>query len=241
MKHEDFTRIGQTALTAKPANLSGAGNNAGQGGAVVSPQDTARVRAYLGSHKPQDVDKAAVLRASQLGVGLAVKFDYRFPKDERGNSLPLVTLVKGVTVSGSAQARADTVAAIRRLEINAEPREVEGWLAELSVITARRADDEFSETLRLEAYASRLRRYPADVAREAVLGRSWKFWPAWSELETVCDQLAAPRRAMIRALEAEAVAGSGPERERVSAERAREIMREVWGSERASGQEGDAQ
>lgn len=186
------------------------------------------------------MDKAAVLRASQLGVGLEVKYDYRFPRDDRGNSLPHVTLVKGVTVTGGAQARADAVAAIRRLEVSAEAREVEGWLAELSVIVARRADDEFSEALRLEAYASRLRRYPADVAREAVLGRSWKFWPAWSEVEAVCDQLVAPRRAMIRALEADMIAGDGPARERVSAERAREIMREVYGSERASG-EGDDQ
>lgn len=222
-------------MTEKLASLPVAGSNAGPAGAVASQDDTAKVRAFLASRKPQDVDRAAVLRASQLGVGLQVQFDYRFPRDERGNSLPLVTLVKGVTVTGDEGARAAAASAIAKLEIPGEARDIEGWLAELSVIVARRQDDEFSETLRLEAYASRLRRYPADVARAAILDHSWRFWPSWSELEAVCEQLAAPRRAMLRALnEHGSQAPTSEERTRITAERAREIIREVWGRDNAS-------
>jgi hypothetical protein len=97
----------------------------------------------------------------------------------------------------------------------AETRDIEGWLAELSVIVARRPGDDFSEELRLTAYASRLRDYPADVVREALLSRTWKFWPTWEELKIACEALVAPRRLMIAAL----VHGSTPDHRRdVSAE-----------------------
>lgn len=146
----------------------------------------------------------------------------------------MVTIIKAVDVIGGPEAKAASHAALSRLETPADVRQIEGWLAELSVIVARRKDDQFTENLRLEAYASRLRQYPADVAREAVLGRSWKFWPAWSELEKICDQLSAPRRAMLKAL-AEPISddASSKSGDRISAERAAEIMREIWGSERA--------
>lgn len=102
---------------------------------------------------------------------------------------------------------------------------VEAWLAELSVLVVRRADDEFGDALRLEAYASRLRQYPADVARAALLDRPWKFWPAWQELEAVCEALVSPRRHMLRALRFPALAA--PEeapQQRPTPESARAIM-----------------
>lgn len=195
----------------------------------LATPESSRLVAWLATQAPADVDKAAVLRASQLGVDLRVKVDYRFPKDERGNSLPVVTIVKGCDVIGTPEARSQAIDALGKLETPAPARELEGWLAELAVITAKRAGDEFEETLRLEAYASRLRKYPADVARAALLDRSWRFWPSWAELESVCHQLAAPRRAMLRAMQDSAADTYREERERVSAERAAEIMREVFG------------
>lgn len=169
------------------------------------------------------------MRASQLGAELRVEFDTLFPTDERGNLLPTVRYVKSVDVRGTPEAKEAAANALRKLATPAEARDVEGWLAELSVIVAKRVDDEFSESLRLEAYASRLRRFPADVARAAVLDHPWRFWPAWAELEKVCDRLMAPRRAMLNALER----GKAPQpepRERITAERAAEIMREVFGA-----------
>jgi uncharacterized protein YdaU (DUF1376 family) len=91
---------------------------------------------------------------------------------------------------------------IERFLTPADKRQIEEWLAELSVICAKRRDGEFDEALRLEAYTSRLAQYPADVARHAVLDHSWRFWPAWEELERVCDALAGPRRHMLHALKA---------------------------------------
>jgi len=195
----------------------------------LATQENSRVAEWLGNRSPAEVDKAAVLRASQLGVRLSVSFDYSFPRDERGNSLPTVVRVKSCEVGGTEEARAEALSAIRKLEAQAETRSIEAWLAELSVITARRQDDEFSEALRLEAYASRLRAYPADVAREAVLNGGWKFWPSWSELEARCNTLAAPRRAMIRALECGTPSERMEQRERVTAARAAEIIKEVFG------------
>ena len=219
-----------SAITTLPtAQYSRTGTQLGEHG--LETPESLRLAEWLAQRKPEDVDKAAVSRASQRGVTLAVDYSFRFPKDERGNSLPVVTTVRGCSVAGAEEARALVLADLQKLQQPAPSRAVEGWLAELSVITAKRADDEFSETLRLEAYASRLRRYPADVAREAILGRTWKFWPSWAELEQVCENLSAPRKAMIRALGAETRETYGEERERVTAEAAARIMREVWGDQ----------
>ena len=77
------------------------------------------------------------------------------------------------------------------------------WLAELSVIVARKVDDDATEALRLTAYTSRQSDYRAGVAREALLRRPWRFWPSWAELEEVCKDLRRPRLSMIREIEAE--------------------------------------
>ena len=240
MKHVASTLIGQTGQTGSRANLNVVGSNAGQAGAAASQADTAKLKAYLVRHSPKEVDAALVLRASQLGVELKVQFDYRFPKDAVGNPLPLVTIVKGVQILGTEADCTEAHSKLSGLLAAPEMRDVEAWLAELSVIVARRAEDEFSEGLRLEAYASRMRRYPVDVARDAVLGRTWKFWPTWAELEKHCEELVAPRRAMLAALERRATSdlphyAPAPERrERVTAERAAEIMREVFGDRQAA-------
>ena len=166
------------------------------------------------------------------GVELKVGFDYRFPRDERGNSLGFVAVVKGCEIAVAPGGNPDAALAdMERLQVAAPVSVIEAWLAELSVITARRHDDEFAEELRVTAYASRLRQFPADIVKEALLRHTWKFWPSWQELEAVCRRLAGPRSAMIAALRR----GPQPEeqgrRERVSAERAAEIAREVWGGD----------
>lgn len=198
---------------------------------LATPASSPEVAAWLATKSPADVDQAAVLRASRLGVELSVKCDYRFPKDERGNSLPVVRIVKGCDVMGTPEARQAAIEALEKLEAPADARGVEAWLAELSVIVAKRQEDEFTESLRLEAYASRLRQYPADVARAAVLDHPWKFWPAWAELEAVCNQLVAPRRAMLSAMKASERHAYEENRKRVTRDEAERIMREVWGDE----------
>ncbi len=87
-----------------------------------------------------------------------------------------------------------------------EGRQIGLWIAELSVITARREDAPEIEELRMQAYSQRLAGYPADVVREALLVRGWKFFPAWAELQEVCDRLVAGRRQIKDALDRAAAA-----------------------------------
>jgi hypothetical protein len=80
-------------------------------------------------------------------------------------------------------------------------RQIEEWLAELSVMTAGRGREGFDAELMLNAYSSRLGKYPADVVRYALLVKTWKWFPTWDEVEKICEAMAGPRRQMILALE----------------------------------------
>jgi hypothetical protein len=147
------------------------------------------------------MDKAAVSRASQHGVGLRVRYEGRFPTGPNGERLPSYMVATACEISDGGDREA-ALADLRNFLTPAPQREIEAWLSELSVIVAKRRDDAFDEGLRLEAYSGRLRSYPADVVKAALFKRpSWQFWPTWAELEKVCDMLASPRRRMIFALE----------------------------------------
>lgn len=78
---------------------------------------------------------------------------------------------------------------------------IEAWLAELSVITAKRQDDDMTESLRLRVYTERLVPYPADIVRHALLGVTWHFWPTWDALKRYCDKQNEERQALVRALD----------------------------------------
>jgi hypothetical protein len=127
-----------------------------------------------------------------------------------------------VTVSGAPDARQEAAAALAGFMTPAPERQIEEWLAELSVITRRKQDDDITESLRLSAYCSRLAEYPADVAREALLRHTWLFFPAWAELREVCEKLSASRRAMVWHLQ-NAPQIEAEERELPSAERRAEM------------------
>lgn len=166
------------------------------GGHGSGTLDASRMAEWLARRSPEEVDAAAAWRASQHGVELKVSSELRFP--DGGGAYPAVT---GCTASGAPEARAAARRDIAKLMTPAAPREIEAWLVELSVITARRQDDEFGEALRLEAYASRLRAYPADVVRAALFDAAWKFWPSWAELHALCERLVLARCWMLRALD----------------------------------------
>jgi hypothetical protein len=106
--------------------------------------------------------------------------------------LPIV-----VRVSGDMTARREAASAIAGFFSPAPERTIEGWIAELSVITRRAKDDEMTERLRLSAFAKRLAKYPADIAQEALLVHKWLFFPAWAELQDVCDKLVSARAAVL--------------------------------------------
>lgn len=188
-----------TGLTVERRNHSEGGSNAGKHGSALSLADTQRVAAWLSKQAPADMDKAAVSRASSHGVVLKVRYESRYPSGPNGEYLPSYDVAVGCDVSGGNVEAA--LADLRNFLTPAPIREIEAWLAELSVIVAKRVDDEFSETLRLTAYASRLSRYPADVARAVLLKQTYKFFPTWDELEKRCEAMTGPRRHMIAALE----------------------------------------
>lgn len=164
------------------------------------------------------MDKLAVSRASQHGVGLRVKYEGRFPEGK-----PSYTVAVWCEVSQGGN-HAAALADLRNLMTPAPLRDIEGWLAALSVTVAKRKEDAFTEELRLTTYAARLARYPADVARE-VAGETYAYWPTWEEMEKRCKALTGPRLQMIAALE------RGPEqvevREIPSLERRKELVAEA--------------
>ena len=128
-----------------------------------------------------------------------------------------------VQVFGTPEDRAEAAAAIEGFFTPAPKPQIEEWLAELSVITRRKHDDDITEGLRLSAYSARLAEYPADIAKEALLRHKWLFFPAWAELQDVCDKLAAPRRAMLWHLQ-NAKIEEPEEREAPSPERRAEMI-----------------
>lgn len=196
----------------------------------LATQSDTKVAKWLAAHTPDQVEKALVSRASSRGVKLDLIYDHRFPRDERGRSLPVISTCKGVTVRGDADQIEAVRADFEKAMEPATPQMIEAWLAELSVVTAKRNDDAFSETLRIRAYVERLSNYPADIVREVLLGRSYRFFPSWADLHPALELATQPRRMAIASL-----SGRGheeqPQRERCSPERAAEIMRDVFGDE----------
>lgn len=230
MKQEDFTHTGQIAATGTRQSQIVAGSSAGRASAVGSPQNISRAVAWLVQRSPSEVDRALHSLALSHNVALRVSYDTRQTRDSAGN-VTTHFFAKGCSGSGQIE-DAETVAA--KIAAALEPAPVgmiEGWLAELSVIVARKKDDEFGETLRIEAYASRLRAYPADVAKDALLGRVWRFWPSWAELADTCDSMAMERQHMLSAAYRLTKPARPPEPEQVNnivkRETATEIMESV--------------
>lgn len=221
---------GQTEPTETQKSLSADGSNAGRGGAAVSPRDT--VVEWLIRRNPAEVDRAAVSQALQRNVQLNAVTEFR-PRYSGGAFLGSDAAFTGYSVEGSEEDRQTALADLRRLMTPAGVSQIEAWLAELSVITAKRPGDDFEEALRLSAYTSRLSDFPADVVRYALLERPWRFFPTWEELSVACREAVSRRKAMIEALErgpGTAMASKTQERRKpISPEKASAIVAEIYG------------
>jgi len=147
-----------------------------------------------------DLDKAAQSRALSHGVTLEVKFEGRYPTGLNGEYLPSYQVATACAIHGADEQRQAALVDLQKFMTPAPVRNIEGWLAELSVITAGRGKEGFDAELLVNAYSSRLAEFPADVVRYALLKHSWKWFPTWAELETVCKSKAGPRKHMISAL-----------------------------------------
>lgn len=100
---------------------------------------------------------------------------------------------------------ADIKGALKTVKLAKSPAAMNamiGWLAELSVQVAYRAQTEFNGELTLKVYARNLGEYPADVVRDVL--RAWpaesKWWPTWHELKERLDAKAQRRRMLEREL-----------------------------------------
>ena len=217
--------IGSAIITPQ----EGAGSEIGMphGGRGLATPESSQVAAWLSKQRPADMDKAAVSRALRHGVGLRVRYEGRFPEGK-----PSYMVAVGCAVSPDGD-HAAALADLRNFLTPAPLRDIEAWLAALSVTVAKRKDDAFTEELRLTTYAAKLAQYPADVARD-VAGQTYGFWPTWEEMEKRCKALVGPRLQMIAVLE------RGPEpkeeREIPSLERRKELVAEA---RRAMGVEND--
>jgi len=184
--------------TLQKARHSKTGMQGGERGAVT--QSSTEVAAWLASKAPADMDRAAVSRASSHGVTLGVKYEGRYPTGPNGECLPSYEVAASCEIHGTDAQRQAAKRDVEKFLTPAPVRAIEAWLAELSVITAGRGREGFDAELMVTAYAARLAQFPADVVREALLGRAWKWFPTWAELEVICKAKASPRRHMLAAL-----------------------------------------
>src|ERR1041384_2611246 len=139
MKRVGSMLTGQTGQTETARNQPEGGMHAGKVGAVASPADQAKVAVWLSNQRPADMDEAAVSRASSHGVGLRVKYEHRFPTGENGEYLPSYRVAVFCEVEGEEDQIRDALADLRNFMVPADVRTIEGWLAVLSVIVAKRA------------------------------------------------------------------------------------------------------
>lgn len=212
-------QIGFAITTPLKEAVSEIGMPRGERG-LATQSNTGAVAAWLAKQHPKDMDAAAVSRASSHGVGLMVKYELRFPSGPNGERMPSYQMAVNCEVSPTGNHEA-ALRDLRNFMTPAPIRQIEGWLAELSVIVARRQDDEFADELRVSVYSSRLSRFPADVVRHVLLKETYKFWPTWEELEKRCRAMTGPREHMIAALERGPKAQESKRRAATDDERAR--------------------
>jgi hypothetical protein len=146
---------------------------------------------WLATKTPEEADKAMASLVRTFGVKLDDEARVTYPQDGGFRREVVAIHAKGKPLTAEQLSRVDGFFA------PANERVIGQWIAELSVISARRADDDMSETLRLHAYTRRLSEYPADVVKMALLDKTWRFFPTWAELHEVLEP-AMKRRRMLR-------------------------------------------
>lgn len=184
----------------------------------------------LTTHQRQQLSTNSRLRSLALSHGVEMSSGKRLVGryDEYGSYVGSDLVPDVIRAAGTPEQRQAVVEAIEQTMRPATREVIEEWLAELSVIAPSRVEDEMTWNLRLEAYWRRLGGYPADIVRQVLLGRTWRFFPSWYELEQQLEPLVREREAMRAACLRKSYNPAPQEKpERVSAERASEIMAEA--------------
>ena len=197
MKQNDFeTTTLPKAQPSRTGMLDGEHGSATLGGSQQGAN-------WLAARSTAEVNRSVVSLVQQCGVRLREDIDWRGSYERPDGSIAPAQATKCGWIA-AAETPAQIAEAHGKVSASMTPAsesQITRWIAELSVITARREDAPETEALRLMAYRSRLVAYPADVAREALLVHGWKFFPAWAELAEVCDRLVEDRRRLKAALD----------------------------------------
>lgn len=168
---------------------------------LVTAMDAA---SWLAGRSPVDVERSVASLARSHGVSFVEKREVTFATEgPNGEMIPArEPRFLGFNVHGVVTD--DLADRMENFLTPASATMIERWLAELSVICAKRPDDDFTEELRLTAYTSRLSQYPADLVRHVLIEQTWKFFPTWHELAEILDARVQQRESMIRAVRAKA-------------------------------------
>ena len=187
-------------ITGALSRVQGASSSTGQqhgGTGVVSVEAT---RAWLVGRDPAEVDKALQTSLlSSLGVDSRMKHEWRFPPDA-----PAYKVAVGVEIDAERvklpMAREKILAAMTP----PTHEQAEQWLAMLQVATAGGRKSEEGAMLTLALYAGALTKFPADVAMKACenLALRVRWFPTLGDIVAECEKLAAPRKALLGAIEA---------------------------------------
>lgn len=195
-----FKSIGASAATGTPKRPDEDGRRPGGTELSTLHQSTNAIGQWMAGRSPAEVDAAILSQMKSRGVNASVKWRGMFPSGPNGEKMDSYQVAVGCDMVGSPEARAELIAGV---EATVQPTgipQIERWLAELSTISAGRNRQGIDAALSVEAYASRLSRYPVDVVRHALVTKSWQWFPTWAELERVCEVAIGPRRCMLEAL-----------------------------------------
>jgi len=168
-----------------------AGSSHSERGCVTSQSDGVVARLLEADTSANDQAVEASL-TRRHGLQVRAIREARYPQGERSY---LVTTGYDIAEQDGAdlEGALDTV---KLAQTPAPEKALIGWLAELSVQVAYRAQTEFNGELTLRVYARNLADYPADVVRDTL--REWpgvsKWWPTWHELKERLDRKRQRRR-----------------------------------------------
>jgi hypothetical protein len=163
---------------------------------------TARMHPVALARDPDTNTAAMQSSMRSLGVEAVIKRKNTFPVDPTtGEMKGWRSVINGaeitLAVSANLSKARDVVRAAMAPASNAD---MELWIAELSLITAKRNTSDAAAELLLTAYTTRLANYPGDIVRETLQTWAGKWFPTWGELKEILDARVAERGTIQTAL-----------------------------------------
>lgn len=151
---------------------------------------------------PDSNTSAMVSSLRRHGVTATVRHKITFPTDPKtGETSGWREVISGCEIACTTSAdHKAALATVSQTMAPADEGDMEIWLAELTLVTARRNTSEAESELFLTAYTSRLAAYPGDIVRQTLKDWDGKWFPTWGELKEILEARTAPRVAIKTAL-----------------------------------------